>query len=178
MMRNLLLIACALPVAACVPAADAPQSTTGTAASSPVATAVLRDAGGGEVGQAQVFESAGKLRVALTATGLTAGERGVHVHAVGQCEAPGFTSAGPHWNPTTKQHGRDNPMGAHQGDLPNIVIGADGRGSIDAPLPGTRADMLDADGASIIIHAGPDDYKTDPSGNSGGRIACGVLTAG
>lgn len=177
-MRNLLLIACALPLTACVPAADAPQSATAAAASTPVAYAIVRDTAGAEVGRAQVFENAGGLHVALTATGLTAGEHGLHIHAVGKCEAPGFTSAGPHWNPTTKQHGRDNPMGAHHGDLPNIVIGADGRGSVDAPLPGTRAEMLDADGAAIVIHAGPDDYKTDPSGNSGGRIACGVFTAG
>jgi superoxide dismutase, Cu-Zn family len=177
-MRNVLLIVCALPVAACVPAADAPQTATGASAARPVAMAILRDTAGAEVGQAQVFENADSLRITLTATGLGAGEHGLHIHAVGKCEAPGFTSAGPHWNPTTKQHGRDNPMGAHHGDLPNIVIGADGRGSVDAPLPGTRAEMLDADGAAIIIHAGPDDYKTDPTGNSGGRIACGVFTAG
>jgi superoxide dismutase, Cu-Zn family len=177
-MRSLFLIAFTLPLAACVPAADAPQSATATAASKPVAYALLRDSAGAEVGRAQVFESASGLRLSLTATGLSAGERGVHVHAVGTCEAPSFTTAGPHWNPTMKQHGRNNPMGAHYGDLPNLVIGADGRGTLEADIPGTRAEMLDADGASIIIHAGPDDYRTDPTGNSGGRIACGVLTAG
>ena len=76
-----------------------------------------------------------------------------------------------------KMHGRDNPMGAHHGDLPNLMIGTDGRGSVAIDVPGSVAALLDADGASVIIHADADDYKTDPSGNSGGRIACGVLTA-
>lgn len=178
-MRTPLLIALAAPLMACVPASDAPQpASTASSMAVPIATAALRDAAGAEFGQARVYEDKNGLRLSLTATGLSAGERGVHVHAVGTCEAPGFTTAGPHWNPTTKQHGRDNTMGAHHGDLPNIVIGADGRGTLDADLPGTPTEMLDGDGASIIIHAGPDDYKTDPTGNSGGRIACGVFIAG
>lgn len=178
-MRTPLLIAAALPLAACVPASETPQSAAGTtSAAAPFASAVLRDASGAEVGQAQVYATTTGFRLSVNTMGLGAGERGLHVHAVGKCEAPAFTTAGPHWNPAMKQHGRDNPMGAHHGDLPNIVIGADGRGGIEAVLPGTRAELLDADGASIIIHAGPDDYKTDPTGNSGGRIVCGVFTAG
>jgi Cu-Zn family superoxide dismutase len=97
---------------------------------------------------------------------------------VGRCDAPDFTSAGGHWNPTQKKHGTMNPQGPHQGDLPNLVIGSDGRGTIGAVIPGaTLAGLLDADGAAMVIHAGPDDLMTDPSGNSGGRIACGVFQA-
>ena len=113
----------------------------------------------------------------VDASGLTRGVHGVHIHETGKCEGPAFASAGAHWNPTMKMHGRDNPMGAHEGDLPNLMIGTDGRGSISIDVPGTSAQLLDADGAAVVIHADPDDYKTDPSGNSGGRIACGVLTA-
>lgn len=75
-----------------------------------------------------------------------------------------------------KQHGRDNPQGAHAGDLPNLVVGADGRGTIRLTVPqGSLSGLLDADGAALVIHAKADDYRTDPSGNSGGRIACGVI---
>jgi superoxide dismutase, Cu-Zn family len=142
----------------------------------PEANAVLRDASGAEVGRAIITREAGRMRLTIEAAAQTPGEHGVHVHAVGLCEAPMFTSAGPHWNPAMKQHGRDNPMGTHMGDLPNLVVGPDGRGTLSAEVAGTMAELLDADGAAVIIHASPDDYRTDPSGNSGGRIACGVLT--
>jgi Cu-Zn family superoxide dismutase len=98
------------------------------------------------------------------------------VHAVGRCDPPGFESAGPHWNPTGREHGSQNPRGQHLGDLPNLLVGADGEGSFDLGIAGAdlRA-MLDTDGAALVIHAGADDYRTDPSGNSGARIACGVF---
>jgi Cu-Zn family superoxide dismutase len=92
---------------------------------------------------------------------------------VGQCDGPDFKSAGPHWNPAGRQHGHDNPLGAHLGDLPNLSVGSDGRGTASFTVDG---DMADADGTSLVIHADPDDNKTDPSGNSGARIACAVLT--
>jgi Cu-Zn family superoxide dismutase len=87
---------------------------------------------------------------------------------------------GGHWNPTNRQHGKNNPAGMHVGDLPNLLVGTDGRGSLEINLPGASiaggaASMLDADGASIVIHQSPDDYRTDPAGNSGARIACGVF---
>jgi Cu-Zn family superoxide dismutase len=110
----------------------------------------------------------------IVATGLPLGMHGIHLHAVGRCEGPDFKSAGGHWNPMGKQHGRDNPAGAHLGDLPNLVIGADGRGSARLTVDG---DVADADGTSLVIHAKEDDYKTDPSGNSGDRVACAVLAA-
>jgi superoxide dismutase, Cu-Zn family len=113
----------------------------------------------------------------VQAEGLPPGAHGIHVHAVGRCEAPEFTTAGPHWNPTDRKHGRDNPDGAHHGDLPNIQIGADGRGSLNFVIPSASfAQLFDSDGAALVVHATADDYRTDPSGNSGGRIACGVIT--
>src|SRR3546814_9422511 len=102
----------------------------------------------------------------------------MHIHSIGQCTPPDFASAGPHWNPTGGQHGPDNPMGAHHGDLPNLAVetGEIVRASIHlvgTPLAVDHG-VLDADGAAFVIHAGPDDMKTDPSGNSVGRVACGV----
>src|SRR3546814_10776412 len=88
-----------------------------------------------------------------------------------------------HWNPMQKQHGKNNPQGMHMGDLPNLLIGTDGRGSMEITVPGAHLasgsnPMLDADGAAMVVHAGPDDMVSDLSGNSGGRIACGVFPVG
>jgi Cu-Zn family superoxide dismutase len=120
------------------------------------------------------------IRIRIDATGLAAGSYGAHVHAVGRCDPPDFASAGPHWNPTGAEHGKNNPRGMHKGDLPNLLVGADGRGTLEmtvsgASLGGGNLNMLDADGASVVIHERADDYRTDPSGNSGGRRACGVF---
>lgn len=144
------------------------------------AHAVLRNAQGEEKAQAIATQVGDGVRISLKASGMAAGTYGVHVHAIGRCEAPDFRSAGAHWNPTSRQHGKDNPQGMHMGDLPNLVVGADGRGSVDyviaaATLKSGATPMLDPDGASVMIHSTADDYVTDPSGNSGGRIACGVL---
>ncbi len=129
-------------------------------------------------GTARLSQLTDGVEVTVTVQGLPPGTFGVHLHAVGKCEAPGFTTAGPHFNPGIKQHGRDNPSGAHMGDLPNVDTSGDGTGRMDFVVPGLRlADgptpLLDTDGAAILVHAGEDDYKTDPSGNSGARIACG-----
>lgn len=142
------------------------------------ATATLRTAAGAEAGRATATEVAGGVRFTLDVKGLPAGTHGAHVHTTGRCDAPDFASAGGHWNPTTMKHGSMNPQGPHEGDLPNLIVGSDGRGTLGATVPGaTLAGLLDADGAAIIVHAGPDDLMTDPSGNSGGRIACGVFSA-
>ena len=144
-----------------------------------VATATLRTPAGREVGRATVREVAGGLRVTVDARFLPPGMHGAHLHTVGRCEGPDFASAGGHWNPTAKKHGTMNPQGPHGGDLPNLRIGPDGRGTLGINLPGATFDgLLDADGAAMVIHADVDDMMTDPSGNSGGRIACGVLVAG
>ena len=144
------------------------------------ARADARDPAGRSIASATASTVANGIRVRVEANGLAPGSYGVHVHAVGRCDAPGFESAGPHWNPANRQHGTQNPAGPHMGDLPNLLVGADGQGSFemtiaDARLSGGGSAMLDADGAAIVVHAGPDDYRTDPSGNSGSRIACGVF---
>ncbi len=146
----------------------------------PDAVAQLVDARGADRGHVDIFKDNSGLRIEVIARGFAAGSYGMHIHTTGQCVGPDFTSAGGHWNPTGAQHGRDNPLGAHHGDLPNLEIAPDtiGRASfklVGTPLTGPEG-LLDADGAAIVIHAGPDDMKTDPSGNSGARVACGVIT--
>ena len=139
----------------------------------------VRDASGTVVAYVRATEVAGGVRLRITASRLPPGVHGIHIHAVGRCDAPDFASAGPHWNPGGRQHGRANPQGMHKGDLPNLHVGADGRGRLDATVAGAAlggsGGLLDADGSSVVIHASPDDEHSDPSGNSGARIACGVL---
>ncbi len=142
------------------------------------ATATLLTSTGLDAGRATATEVAGGIRYTLDVKGLPAGNHGAHVHTVGRCDAPDFTTAGAHWNPTSTKHGTMNPQGPHEGDLPNLTIGTDGRGTLGITVPGaTMAGLLDADGSAIVVHAGADDLMTDPSGNSGGRIACGVFAA-
>ncbi len=145
----------------------------------PVARAALADANGAAAGTASVVRRGDGLNLRVAATGLTPGPHGMHLHTVGKCEAPGFTTAGGHLNPLGHQHGTENPAGSHMGDLPNLVAGADGKASAEVPLGlaalGLAQALLDADGAAIVIHAAADDYRTDPSGNSGARVACGVF---
>lgn len=147
-----------------------------------LAHATLLDAKGASVGQAWISDERGHPMLKLEVSGLPAGTHGVHLHTVGTCTAPDFASAGGHLNPTGKMHGKDNPQGMHLGDLPNLTVAANGKGSLSAHVGSSRAGLaaalFDADGTAIVVHAGADDYRTDPSGNSGGRIACGVLTRG
>jgi len=144
-----------------------------------VATATLMTAAGKDVGKVTVREVDGGLSVAVDAHDLAPGMHGAHLHTVGKCEAPDFASAGGHWNPTNMKHGSMNPQGPHEGDMPNLMIGADGRGKLTSRLAGGSFDaLMDADGAAMVIHAAADDLKTDPSGNSGARLACGVLAKG
>ena len=145
------------------------------------ARAILKDAQGKVVGAATLNEVSGGVKIAMRVSGLKPGEHGFHIHAVGKCEPPAFTSAGAHLNPYGKKHGHKNPDGAHAGDLPNLTVGADGTGSIDVTAAGVtltagRASLLQPGGASLVLHANPDDEKTDPAGNSGARIVCGVIT--
>jgi superoxide dismutase, Cu-Zn family len=139
---------------------------------------VFHDAAGREVGWARLQQNGKDILMRLEAKNLSPGTHGVHLHAVGKCDAPDFASAGGHWNPTGKQHGKYNSAGMHMGDLPNLMVESNGRGTLIGTISGTSlATILDADGAALVIHANADDYKTDPSGNSGARIACGVLGA-
>lgn len=131
-------------------------------------------------GAATLSQTAVGTNVHAELAGLPPGSYAIHLHTTGKCEGPKFTSAGGHFNPTMTHHGKDNPLGPHLGDLPNVVVGRGGTGAMDFTVIGLKliggtAPLLDADGAAVIVHAGPDDYKTDPSGNSGDRIACGTL---
>ena len=142
------------------------------------AVAMLRTADGADVGRATASEVAGGLRITLDVHDLASGTHGAHVHTTGHCDAPDFMTAGGHWNPMGAKHGSMNPQGPHEGDLPNLIVGPGGRGTIGLVVPGaTMAGLLDADGSAIVVHAKPDDLMTDPSGNSGARIACGVFGA-
>jgi Cu-Zn family superoxide dismutase len=168
--------AAALPFVALLAACATPSGD----ATDRVAQATLRLSSGLPAGTAQVFAAGDQVSVTIAAAGLSQGVHGAHLHMVGSCEAPNFDSAGGHLNPDSRQHGTDNPAGAHLGDLPNITVGSSGAGTVTATLSGSRdsvlARLFDADGTAIVVHASADDYRTDPSGNSGGRIACGVLT--
>jgi len=138
---------------------------------------------GQAIGTVRAWQTAGGTTFRIDANGLPHGVHGLHVHAVGRCDPPNFETAGPHWNPASRRHGMNNPAGPHAGDLPNVDVAANGAlgstvtlpgTSLTAP-PGTPGALLDADGAALVLHAQADDYVTDPSGNSGPRIACAVL---
>ncbi|MFJ7828086.1 superoxide dismutase family protein [Psychrobacillus sp. NPDC096623] len=137
---------------------------------------------GKEVGQATLSEHSKGVHIFLKAEGLTPGVKAIHFHEKASCEKPTFESAGAHFNPTHKEHGFENPKGYHLGDLPNIEVGEDGKVELETVSPavvlagGKSNSLLDADGSAIIIHEKADDYKTDPSGNSGARIVCGAIS--
>ena len=142
------------------------------------AVALLRTPDGADVGRATATEVTGGIRFTLDVRGLTPGTHGAHVHTVGHCDAPDFQTAGGHWNPLGAKHGSMNPQGPHEGDLPNLIVGPNGHGTIGTVVSGaTMAGLLDADGSAIVVHEKADDLMTDPSGNSGARIACGVFGA-
>jgi Cu-Zn family superoxide dismutase len=144
------------------------------------ASAVLKDAQGKEVGRATLSSTPSGALLNLTLTAAPPGVHALHIHAVGKCEPPKFESAGPHFNPDQTKHGIMNPEGPHAGDLPNLHVPADGHLEVEFLDPvvtlSQEAGLIDADGAALVIHAGADDYTTDPAGNAGDRIACGVIT--
>lgn len=144
-------------------------------------TAVMRDSAGRELGTLSLIEARHGIVVLGKLTGLPPGEHGLHIHAIGRC-APTFDAAGGHWNPLDKQHGLDNPAGPHLGDLLNLSVAEDGTVTVNSTTQGGsfkgEHPLLDGDGSAVMIHAGPDDHRTDPSGDSGGRIACGVVGGG
>lgn len=154
------------------------------AAGAPHASATVVDATGHAIGWAKLTEDAnGRLHLNVKVEGLAPGRHGVHLHAVGLCEGPLFASAGGHHDPIGVEHGLDNPAGAHAGDLPNLIVNGAGRGHLDATshhatLSPGPVSLLDANGAAIVIHEFEDDQVSNPTGNSGGRIACGVIDAG
>lgn len=162
--------------------AQTPKGTTGDpVAASPSASATLIDAEGRAIGEARLQQASRGVLVKLDLRNATPGVHAVHIHEFGKCDAPSFESAGKHFSPTERKHGFLNPGGPHAGDLPSLHVPQATRElSVELVMadvtlaPGPRS-MLDANGSAIVIHAGPDDYATDPSGNSGDRIACGRI---
>ena len=137
---------------------------------------------GALLGTVTVSEDPSGVMMNVSAVAMPVGVHGIHLHEKGLCEGPKFASAGAHWNPGAKLHGRDNPAGPHAGDLANLTVVADGTAKSSIPVAGVMlasgAMMLaDADGTALVVHAKPDDYRTDPSGDSGDRIACAVIAA-
>lgn len=174
------LTACALALGA--PVAAAAGTALASGADRPAdgalhASVALVDTSGAEVGWAELVEDAsGTVHVNVKVDGLSPGLHGIHVHSVGAC-SPDFAAAGPHHNPLGAVHG------AHAGDLPNLVVNPEGRGHLNATtdnatLSAGPLSVFDADGSALVIHAAEDDLVTNPTGNSGARIACGVIAAG
>ena len=150
--------------------------------SSPAAKADIYNPQGEKIGAATLSQVESGVRVALDVSKLAPGTHGIHIHSVGKCDPPGFTTAGAHFNPENKKHGLENPAGPHGGDMQAVTVGADGAAhvqfvdtlvSLAEPAPNS---LFHPNGTAIVIHAAPDDQMTDPSGNSGARIACGVIT--
>jgi Cu-Zn family superoxide dismutase len=166
------------PTAPARPPANPSAATFPSAGTS--ATATIRDLTGTRVGTVTLTDTYSGVLVAGNVTSLGLGAHGIHIHSIGKCEPP-FTSAGPHFNPLGKQHGFENPHGPHLGDLPNIDTPAAGTLRFEVLVPGVTLKganaLLDKGGASIVVHAARDDYRTDPAGDSGSRIACGVIIA-
>jgi Cu-Zn family superoxide dismutase len=169
------LLAAAASVAVSAPAVFAADAAT--------ANAKLADASGKNVGTVELRQTPNGVIVHAEFAGLPAGTHAFHVHAVGKCEPPTFDSAGGHFNPENHQHGFAVDGGWHSGDLPNITVPADGKVTVDVlatelSVSDGEKKMVDADGAALIVHEGVDDYTTQPTGNAGKRLACGVVQAG
>ena len=177
-----LLLSAVILLAACgsaAPAKDKTMSPDGAVAGD-VVSAMIRAHHGVGMGEVLVAVGNDGLMVNVMAEGMKPGTYGVHIHTIGQCDGPDFKSAGGHWNPFGKAHGLDSATGAHAGDMPNLVVGEGGTGALSFTLKNAvmrdgEGALMDADGAAFMIHAKPDDMKTDPSGDSGDRIACGVF---
>ena len=168
------------PVRIAQRAKDGAAASKKSAPATPPATAEVKTADGKDVGIVTLTQTRSGVRLSGSLKGLPAGEHALHVHSVGKCEPP-FTSAGPHFNPAQKKHGKLNPEGHHAGDMDNIVVPASGNLALkmvnkDITLEkGKPNSVFQEGGTAVVIHAAKDDYTTDPTGNAGDRIACGVV---
>ncbi len=149
-------------------------------AGGPKATAVMKDMNGNDIGIARFTEDdIGAVHIDVSVKGISPGKHGIHIHEIGKCD-PTFAAAGAHYDPAGKKHGLSNPEGPHAGDLPELNVSETGEGRLSTTTilvtlsPG-KTTLLDKDGSALVIHAGPDDQMTDPTGNSGDRIACGII---
>jgi superoxide dismutase, Cu-Zn family len=188
--QALAVVATALAAAACGTddtrmddRTPAPAPDEGTAIDA-TAGAIMIDLIGSEgqpVGTARLREDREGVAITIEARGLPPGRKGFHIHETGRCDPPGFQSAGGHFAPQDRQHGLDNPAGPHAGDMENLEVGADGSVTTTVVNPrvtlrrGAANSLLDGDGTALVIHAEEDDQRTDPTGDSGDRIACGVV---
>jgi Cu-Zn family superoxide dismutase len=143
------------------------------------ATAQIKNTEGQIIGHANLADGSKGLIVKLRLDNAPVGTRALHIHEIGRCAGPTFESAGGHLNPLKATHGMLSEKGPHTGDLPNVSIPANGSLELELYVPGAQLDgedsLLDADGAAVVLHAKPDDHRTDPAGNAGDRIACGVI---
>ena len=150
-------------------------------ASAKPVTVKLSDATGKSIGTATLAADPGGVKITLAVKGLAAGDHAIHVHETAKCDGPDFKSAGGHFNPDHKKHGKDNPDGAHAGDMPNVTVDAKGGSTAAVIASGVTLDdgphsVFTGGGTALVIHAKADDLKTDPAGAAGDRIACGVIT--
>jgi Cu-Zn family superoxide dismutase len=149
--------------------------------SAPIASAGFIDKDGRILGTASFRETRLGVRIEVNVRDVLPGKHAMHIHAVGKCDPPDFTTAGAHFNPNAGKHGVAGSVGAHAGDLPEIVVGSDGRGTVSFIAPHLSLNRAASNGlafgagTAIVIHANSDDAKTDPSGNSGARVACGIV---
>ena len=147
----------------------------------PSAGVTVKDATGRVVGSGVFLQEDDGVRILLDLKGFKPGTNAGHIPAGGRCDPPSFESAGPHFNPTRAEHGSANPKGPHAGDLPNITVGDNGQGHLEVTnsrvsVKSGPTSLVDGNGTALVVHEGPDDMRTDPDGNSGARIACGVVT--
>jgi Cu-Zn family superoxide dismutase len=177
-MRQLLILValaclCILPAASSIHAGPQQSAKSGHAD--------IVNAQGQKIGSVTIQPAHNGVHIDVEVSQLPPGTHGIHIHTVGKCEGPAFTSAGGHFNPASKKHGKDNPEGPHAGDLLNVEVAADGTGKAALTDPNVTLgegpnSLFHEGGTALVIHEKADDYKTDPSGNSGARIACGVIT--